>query len=296
MVKERVIALGFFDGIHLGHATLLNMANKRAAELGCIPAVITFDTHPKKLLDGKSVPLISSPIGRVDIIERLFSIRDIIILHFDDKMRSMNWEEFAEVLVHDFGAVHLVVGHDFHFGYKGEGTTEKLSAKCAKMGVGCDVLPEVKKDGITISSTYIRELIKNGDMERANEFLGHPHTLVDTVRYGYKLGRTIGAPTINMAFPEGVIVPAYGVYAAKVCIEKPHMAVTNVGIRPTVSGTKEVTVESFILDYNGDLYGRQVRVDFYKFLRKEKKFNNIIELKEQIARDAQITREYFSER
>lgn len=305
MVKNRAIALGFFDGIHVGHATLLNMARKRAEELGCVPAVITFDTHPEKLISGNSVPLINSPVGRVDIIERLFLIDDVIILHFDHEMRTMPWEDFAEVLIKDFGAVYLVMGQDFRFGFKGEGDSYKLSAKCAGMGVSCDILPDVEIDGIKVSSSYIRELISKGDMETANKFLGHPYTLVDTVRYGYKLGRTIGAPTINMVFPENVLVPAHGVYATKVFIAKTaHLAVTNIGVRPTVGRSEgrgggeggEVTVESFILDYDGDLYGRQVRVEFHKFLRPEKKFKDIGELKEHIEHDARTTREYFAEK
>lgn len=295
MEKKRVIALGFFDGVHLGHAALLNMANQRAKELECTTAVITFDTHPSKLVSDTPVPLINSSVGRVDIIERLFSIDDVIILHFDEEMRTMLWSDFAMVLYKDFGAVHLIMGHDFRFGYRGEGTPEKLKVKCEEIGVGCEIMPEVKQNGVAISSTYIRELISHGDMESANELLGHPHTLVDTVRYGYKLGRTIGAPTINMIFPEGVLIPAYGVYATMVFIGKSaHMAVTNIGVRPTVSGSDEATVESFILDYNGDLYGRQVRVEFHKFLRPEKKFADIDALKAQIHCDASTTREYFS--
>jgi len=295
MDKKRVIALGFFDGIHIGHASLLNMANMRARELGCNPAVLTFDTHPSKLLAGQAVPLLNSAVGRVDIIERQFSISDVLILHFDDEMRTMEWEEFAQVLFFDFNAVHVVVGHDFRFGYKGLGTPEKLRDRCAEKGIGCDIMREVWKNGRKVSSTYIRELISRGDMETANEYLGHPHCLVDTVRYGYKLGRTIGAPTINMVFPEGVLVPAFGVYATKVFIGKSeHMAVTNIGVRPTVANGQEVTVESYILDYNGDLYGRQVRVDFHKYMRPEMKFSGVEELKAQIHRDAEATREYFS--
>lgn len=297
MDKRRVIAIGFFDGVHIGHASLLNMAKKRAKELGCAPAVLTFDIHPSKLVEKKHVPLINSAGGRVDIIERLFGIDEVLILHFDNEMRSMPWEEFAQALIDDFEAVHVIIGHDFRFGFKGLGTPDKLYGMCQDNGVGCDIMPEVKKDGRKVSSTYIRELISAGEIEKANEYLGHPHSLVDTVRYGYKLGRTMGAPTINMAFPEGVLVPAFGVYATRVAIGKTeHNAVTNVGVRPTVSNGDEVTVESFILDYNGDLYGRQVRVDFHKFLRAEMKFSDIEQLKTQIREDAEATREYFSQK
>lgn len=294
---ERVIALGFFDGVHTGHGVLINRAKERAEELHAVPAVLTFDRHPGALVSGKPLPLINSAAGRVDIIGRKFGISEVIIIHFDDEMREMLWEEFVRFLQSDFGAVHLVVGDDFRFGYRGQGTPERLLEKCGELNMGCDVIPEVTLDGIRVGSTYIRECIANGDIERANMFLGHPHTLEDTVRCGYKFGRTIGAPTINMVFPEGVLVPAFGVYAAKVFIKDTgYIAVTNVGVRPTVGGRDEVTVESYILNYSGNLYGRQVRVEFHKFLRSEMKFSGMGRLKEQIQRDAEATREYFEKR
>ena len=151
-------------------------------------------------------------------------------------------------------------------------------------------------DGRIVSSTYIRELLENGEVERANAFLGHPHTLSDTVHYGYRLGTKMGTPTINMQFPDGVLVPRHGVYAAKVYLDdgSEHCAVTNVGVRPTVSGGQRVSVESFILDYEGNLYNRQVRLEFYKFLRPEQKFQSVDELKARILHDADTTRAYFA--
>lgn len=295
--KRRVIALGFFDGVHRGHGALLNCVKQQAERLEATPSVLTFDTHPNVLTRNEQVELINSPAGRVDLIERFYGIHDVLIIHFDREMRSMGWEEFLERLQSQFGAVHLVVGHDFRFGYRGEGNAQRLREKCGEMGIGCDVLEKVTCDGETVSSTYVRELIRYGDMATAARFLGHPHTLVDTVRYGYRLGRTIGAPTINMTFPEGVLIPAFGVYAAKVYIGKEqHLAVTNVGVRPTVGGKDQVTVESYILDYSGDLYGRQVRVEFFEFLRPEMKFGGVEQLKDQIQRDAEATRQYFQRR
>ena len=187
------------------------------------------------------------------------------------------------------------MGHDFCFGYKGEGTAARLKDYCAQHGIGCDIIPALRIDGRVVSSTYIRELIANGDIETANRFLGHPHTLSDTVRSGYHLGTNLGAPTINMYFPEGVLVPRHGVYATKVFLEDGscYIAVTNVGVRPTVSDSTRVSVESHLLDYSGNLYGRQARVEFYGFLRGERKFASFEELSEQIHRDAQSAREYF---
>lgn len=294
--QKRVIALGFFDGIHIGHGALLERTVQRANEIGAMPSALSFDVHPDTLVFGKPVPLINSSAGRADLIRRLYGIENVIFIHFDRTIMQMPWQEFVQTLIRDMNAAWVVVGHDFRFGWKGEGTAEKLKGYCAEQGIGCDVIPAVTLEGRVVSSTYIRTLIEDGDMERANAYLGHPHTLVDTVHYGFRLGTKMGTPTINMRFPEGVIVPRHGVYAAKAILEdgSSHMAVTNVGVRPTVSGENRVSVESFILDYSGNLYDREVRVEFYKFLRPEKKFESVDALRDQILADAETTRNYFS--
>ena len=296
MGTKRVIALGFFDGIHIGHAALLRQTKKRAAEIGAIPSALSFDVHPDTLVFQKEVPLINSAAGRADLIRRLFGIDSVIFIHFDKTVMQMPWQDFVQTLVTEMDAAWVVVGHDFRFGWKGEGTAQRLKSYCAEHGLGCDIIPAVKLDGQIVSSTYIRELIAAGDMETANRYLGHPHVLVDTVHYGYRLGTKMGTPTINMRFPDGVIVPRFGVYAAKVFLEdgSEHMAVTNVGVRPTVSGENRVSVESFILDFSGNLYDHKVRVEFHAFLRPEQKFDGVDALKAQILRDAEVTRAYFS--
>ena len=295
MSTKRVIALGFFDGIHIGHAALLRRTKERAAEIGATPSVLSFDVHPDTLVFGTDVPLINSAAGRADLIRRLFGIESVIFIHFDRTVMQMPWQEFVQTLIHEMDAAWVVVGHDFRFGWKGEGTADRLKDYCAEHGIGCDIIPAVTMDGRLVSSTYIRDLIASGDMETANRFLGHPHVLVDTVHYGYRLGTKMGTPTINMRFPEGVIVPRYGVYAAKVFLEdgSEHLAVTNVGVRPTVSGENRVSVESFILDFSGNLYDHKVRVEFHAFLRPEQKFDGVDALKAQILRDADATRAYF---
>jgi len=294
--EKRVIALGFFDGVHLGHAALLWCTNARAEELGVKPFVLSFDTHPGQFISGETVPLINSPEGRVDLIRRLFGIYDVLLLHFDGRMRQMGWREFVAVLQEEFGAVHLVCGRDFRFGYRGEGTAELLQEACETRGMGCDVVEEVCMDGGAVSSSRIRTLLQDGALAEANRLLGHPHTLVDTVRHGYKLGRTLGAPTINMLFPEGVLKLPFGVYATRVYIgDEAYYAVTNVGIRPTAGKREQVTVESYILDFAADLYGREVRVEFFHYLRPEIKFEGLEALKTQIKVDVEATRAYFDE-
>lgn len=294
MTKQKVMALGFFDGIHVGHAALINKIKQRAEETGAEPAVLTFDVHPDNLVFKKTVPLINSAEDRENILSRCFGIDDVVVIHFNQRVMHMDWRDFIDELIDEMNLRWIVVGHDFCFGYKGLGTAEKLKAYCAERGVGCDIIPAVCRDGVVVSSTLIRQLIETGEMEKANEYLGHPHTLTDVIRTGYHLGTKMGTPTINMSLPQGVIIPRHGVYAAKAYIDgQEYMSVTNVGIRPTVSDSGNVNVESFLLDFCGNLYGHRARIDFYKFLRPERKFDDVNELAAQIKSDAQTTREYF---
>ena len=285
--EKRVIALGFFDGVHLGHGALLRRVAEMAERLDAVPAAVTFDTHPENLiLKSPAVPLLSSPTDRADLMRRCYGIKEVIVAHFDERMMHMPWRDF----------VTLVAGHDFHFGYKGEGNPDRLRELCGALGVGCDIIPKVEKDHITVSSTYIRTLIAQGEMELADQFLGHPHTLTDTVAHGKKLGSTLGFPTVNLRFQPGVLVPAHGVYATKVWFENgdSRPAVTNIGVRPTVDDGDKVTVEGYILDFQGDLYGQTIRMEFYKRLRGERKFGSLEELRAEVMHNAQQTREYFS--
>ena len=297
-MKERVIALGFFDGVHLGHAALLRRTVEAAAARGAVPAVFTFDRVPKEVLTGIPCPLINSPEDRRDLVRRLYGIQEVLMVPFDDEMRTTAWDDFVtEILVKRYHAVHLVAGHDHHFGHKNQGSPELLAAKCAELGLGCDIIPKVEIGGITVSSTYIRRLVELGQVERAALFLGHPHVLSQEVRHGHRIGRTIGVPTVNLTAPPHVLVPSHGVYAARVFLPdgSSHPAVTNVGTRPTVNNGTNVTVESWLLDFEGDLYGQTVRVEFHHRLRDEIRFDSLDALKAQIAADAAATRLYFAE-
>ena len=297
-MRERVIALGFFDGVHLGHAALLRRTVEEAKARGCIPAAFTFDRVPKEVITGIPCPLINHPDDRRDLLRRLYGIQDVIMVPFDDEMRTTAWDDFVtEILVKRYHAVHLVAGHDHHFGHKNQGSPELLAEKCKELGLGCDIIPKVELGGITVSSTYIRRLIELGQLDRANEYLGHPHTLSQVVRHGHRIGRTIGVPTVNLTAPGRVLVPSHGVYATRVHLwsGESYAAVTNVGTRPTVDNGSNVTVEAWLLDFEGDLYGQTVRVEFYKRLRDEIRFDSLDALKNQIHLDAQATRAYFAE-
>lgn len=297
-MKKRVIALGFFDGVHNGHGALMRRTYEVAQKLGAVPSAFTFDPHPQNVIFGRPTPLLTSPEDRADLMRQYYGIEDVIVEPFTVERMKQPWKDFVEqTLVRDLGAVHLVCGHDYHFGYKGEGNPQRLRELCAELGIGCDVIEKVEQEGITVSSTYIRTLVAQGEIERANEFLGHPYTLSDQVSHGKKLGTTLGFPTVNLKLKEHVMPPAKGVYATKVILENGdvHPAVTNVGTRPTVDDGDQLTIEGFILDFHGDLYGQKIRMEFYKYLREEKKFPSFDALKAEIAHNVEQTREYFAE-
>ncbi len=293
-MRERVIALGFFDGVHLGHGALLRRAAEEAKKRGCESAVFTFDRPPKEVITGIPCPLINSPEDRAELVRRLYGIDEMIMVPFDDEMRTTPWDRFVtDILVGRYGAVHLVAGHDHHFGHRNQGSPELLKEKCAELGLGCDIIPAVTLGGVTVSSTHIRKLLEEGDVETARAFLGHPHVLTQTVGHGRQLGRTIGIPTANLVAPPHVLLPKRGVYAAKITLPdgRAFGGVTNVGVRPTVNNGQDVTVEPWILDFDGDLYGQAIRVEFFRRLRDERKFESLDALRSQIETDAVKTRE-----
>ena len=298
-MKQRVIALGFFDGVHLGHGALLRRTAEEARKRDCTPAVFTFDRPPKEVVTGIPCPLINSPEDRKDLLRRLYGISDVLMVPFDREMMTTPWDGFVtEILVKRYHAVHLVAGHDHHFGHKNQGSPELLADKCAQLGLGCDIIPKVEIGGITVSSTYIRRLVELGQMDRAAAFLGHPHTLTGTVGHGRGIGSSRLFPTANLTVPSHVLVPAHGVYATRVTLPDgaSYAAVTNVGTRPTVNNGTDITVEASLLDYDGDLYGKTLRLEFFSHLRDEIRFDSLDALRSQIAADAETTRRYFAEK
>ena len=293
-----MIALGFFDGVHRGHGALLQKTVQRAGELGAEPVVFTFDRPPKEVVTGQPVYLINSAEDRQGLIRRLYGIERVILAPFDHEMMTMSWEDFVtKLLAERCGAVHLVAGHDHRFGHRNAGNAQLLRGKCAQLGLGCDIIPEVTYDGITVSSTYIRQLVESGQVERAAKFLGHRHCLSQTVSHGFRFGRTIGIPTINFTVPDHVLVPERGVYVTRVYLPDggSYAGVTNVGTRPTVSDSGSVSIETFLLGFDGDLYGKRIRLEFCRRLREEKKFDTPQQLKDEIEKNIAQTREYFRE-
>lgn len=293
-MRQCVLALGFFDGVHLGHGGLLKRARRIADRLGLSAAALTFDAHPDTVVRGQTVPLLNTPADRAHLMQTLYGIDEVCILHFDRATMEQPWRAFVEETVCGrYRAAHVVCGYDFRFGARGEGTPEKLARACAESGIGCDCVPEIRLEGQTVSSTLIRALLERGETAKAVRFLGHPHLISGTVVGGKKLGRTLGIPTANLPLPEGVLVPKFGVYAARADFDgQTRPAVVNIGVRPTVGGTG-VTVEPWILNYDGDLYGHKLRLELLDFLRPERKFPSLDALKAEILRNADQTRVIF---
>lgn len=291
-MRETIFALGFFDGVHLGHLALLNQCRALAAEKGCRAGAVTFGSHPDALVFGSTPALINTPQDRERLLRQ--HMDRVITLPFDDAMRTTPWRDFLELLRRDYGAAGFVCGDDFRFGDRGAGTAALLGEYCREAGLPWAVVPEQTVDGVRVSSTRIRSLLEQGEAEQAARLLGHPHILTGKVIPGKQLGRTLGIPTANLALPEGLAVPRFGVYACRVELDgKQYPAVTNVGTRPTVSGTG-ITVEPWILDYSGDLYGREITLEFHAFVRPERKFASLQELQAEIRANAEQTKRYFA--
>ncbi len=291
MNERKIFALGFFDGVHLGHQALLAQCCRLASEGNCRAAAVTFDVPPSTLLQNLQPNMINTGDDRVALL-RQYGMEEVVVYETTRQTLSMPWQDFLRGL-EDRGAAGFVCGEDYRFGRKGEGSAQILQEFCRGKGLPCVVVPEQTMDGKKISSTHIRTLLEKGELEQANRLLGHPHILTGEVVSGKQLGRTIGIPTANLHLPEGLLIPRFGVYACKVTVEgTEYIAVTNIGTRPTVGG-ENVTVEAFLLDFNGDLYGKTLALAFHKFLRPEKKFSSLPELQKEILKNTQQTRNFF---
>lgn len=292
MKEKTIYALGFFDGVHVGHQALLAACRELAAATGALAGAVTFTAHPETLVFGRGPALINTAADRKMLLQQ-HHMETVQQIPFDRAMMQMPWQEFFRMLREDYGAAGLVCGEDFRFGHRGEGDSEKLRMACAAAGIGCAVVPQQKLDGQIVSSTYIRALLEEGSMAEAVRFLGHAHVLTGEVIAGKQLGRTIEVPTANLRLPEGIICPRFGVYACKAMVDGcAYLAVTNIGTRPTVQGD-HVTVEAHLLDFAGDLYGKTVQLQFYEFLRPERKFDSLEQLQAEIRKNIAQTRKIF---
>lgn len=292
MKNNVIFALGFFDGVHLGHQALLTQCRRLADEKGCKAGVVTFVGHPDELVAGQKTMLINTYQDRHRLLKS-YGMETVVELPFDEKLMTMPWQDFYQMLRKEYNATGLVCGEDFRFGYRGKGNAALLQEVCTADGIPCSVIPQQKLEGVAVSSTHIRSLLAKGSIEEAEAFLGHKHIFTGTVVKGQQLGRRLGTPTANLGLPDELLCLPFGVYICRAKgegIDAP--AVTNIGIRPTVSG-ENVTVEPWLLDYEGDLYGKDLTLEFYHYLRPERKFPSLAELQEEILKNGEQTRKFF---
>jgi riboflavin kinase/FMN adenylyltransferase len=271
----RHVAIGTFDGVHLGHREVIGGAD----------AVLTFDPHPQVVVRPDAAPKLLMPYGiKRDVIAGL-GVEELVVIHFDAAFRAKSAEEFVEeVLVRRLGASEVRVGENFRFGKGARGDAEFLAARDE---FETTVVPMVEVEGETVSSTQIRALVAAGDVARAARFLGSPFMLEGEVVRGDGRGRELGMPTANIVPDPHYVVPGHGVYAAWA---HGHPAAVNVGVRPTFESGRGLLVESYLLDFADDLYGETLRVAFVERLRGERRFDSVDELVVQMHRDVEEVR------
>lgn len=281
-MTKKAVALGNFDGMHIGHTAVLDTALK-AAENGMTPCTLLFSEHSEKALKGFAPPMLMTDSERCRIItEKGFQIEEI---NFGE-ICGFSPEKFVTDILRDkMNAGAVVCGYNYRFGKNAAGDSETLKALCAENGIECFIVDKISVDGLDVSSTAIRNLISDGRIELANRMLGRNFGFSASVVHGDSRGSEWGFPTANQRLPDGMIMPKFGVYASRITVDgETYSGITNIGKRPTV-GTDIVLSETNIFDFNKDIYGKMADIRLVKFIRPEKKFSSFAELAEQIKAD-----------
>ena len=285
------VTVGKFDGIHQGHEALVSLITKQP-ELKSV--MVTFSKSPKQVLFDHDLKFIVTEEERNAILEKQ-GIDILLVLPFDDTLMHQSPEDFIRMLTDRIHMRYMAVGSDFTFGYKGAGNAALLEKLSTDLVFRLEVIKKIQEDGADISSTRIRELIKKGDVAEASRLLGRPYFIYGPIVHGKHIGTGMGIPTINLAPPEKKLLPPFGVYITTVDIDgRIYHGVTNVGNNPTISDGNRVTVETNLLDVNTNLYGEKATVTFYEFVRPEKKFSSIEELKTEIKKNIRQARDFFN--
>lgn len=293
--RPRALALGTFDGVHVGHRAVIGRAVELGRERGLTSAAVTFDRHPLAVIDPARAPRLLTPLeDKVRLIGEL-GPDELVVLPFDQHLASLTPADFcADVLAKVLDARVVVVGENYNFGAGGAGDAGQLRACGVAHGFVTEVVTLVTEHGAPISSTRIRRLLHDGELEEVREILGRPPTASGLVVHGDKRGRTLGVPTANIDIEAGTIFPGRGVYAARISVGgRWYRAAVNIGHNPTFHSrdeqTTHVTVEAHLMGFAGDLYDQELRVDFLHKIRDERRFDGIEELVAQMRRDIHTT-------
>jgi len=292
--RPTVLTLGVFDGLHLGHQLIMKTVVERARAVGAVPTVNTFDPHPRAVLHPESAPPLLQTFDQKIEAFGVLGIEQTIVLRFTQEFASVRAHQFLrDVVMERLHAKEVYLGKGFAFGHDREGNIELLRRMGGELGFVAGEVPEVKLRGRRVSSSKIRELLTQGHVNLARRMLGRPYGVEARVEHGSERGHKLGFPTANLR-PHNRVIPRNGVYVTSTLIEGQwRRSVTNVGLRPTFGDVTEPSVETFVMNWDGDLYGDVVRVRFLYRLRDERKFSSIEELKTQIARDVARANSYF---
>ncbi|HEY2980263.1 MAG TPA: bifunctional riboflavin kinase/FAD synthetase [Anaerolineales bacterium] len=294
-LQKSWLTVGVFDGVHRGHQKILDALSAGAHADGASAVVLTLDPHPSAVLTGKDIPMLTTPDERAELLAA-HGVDVVITERFTPDLAAVSASEFMSRLTRRLGLARLLIGYDFALGKAREGDAARLTEIGNELKYEVEVVKAVSDESGVISSTAIRRLIGAGDVRAAAERLGHPYSLRGPVVHGDGRGRGIGFPTANIDYPAGKILPANGIYAAWAWLgDERHPAAVNVGVRPTVKSDQIIpTVEAYLLDFDRDIYGRILKLDFVNRLREELKFPSLEELIEQIQLDVARTREILS--
>lgn len=294
IIRGTVLTLGVFDGLHLGHQKIMQKTVERAKATDSVPTAITFDPHPRAVLHPENAPPLLQTLDQRLANFELLGIEQAIVIRFDKEFAGQNAEEFLRDIAADrLHAREVYLGKGFAFGKDRGGNIGLLKKMSEQLGFFADEVEEITLRGQRISSSKIRKLLAEGKVNLARRMLGRPYGVEGQIVRGDQRGRTIGFPTANLK-PHNRVIPKYGVYATANLIDGVwRRSITNVGVRPTFEGDKQPSIESYIFDFDGDLYGDVLRVRFLHRIRDERKFSGIDELKNQIAKDSQTALNYF---
>jgi riboflavin kinase/FMN adenylyltransferase len=292
--RPTVLTLGVFDGLHLGHQLIVSTVVERARETGAVPTVITFDPHPRAVLHPESSPPLLQTLDQKVEGFGVLGIEQTIVVRFDQEFSQIRAEDFLRDIVKDrLHAKEVYLGCGFAFGHNREGNIELLRRVSRDLEFFADEVPEVRLRSQRVSSSKVRALLSEGKVNLARRLLGRPYGVEGRVERGAERGAGLGFPTANL-HPTNRVIPRNGVYVTGTLIEGQwRRSVTNVGVRPTFTADSEPSVETFVMDWAGDLYGDVVRVRFLHRLRDERKFGSIDELKAQIEKDVARAQSYF---